>query len=1367
MKKVWHIAKRIMAALGLIVLLLLGSAIAFANTDYARNRLRNEVSTMLREDFGLEASFGEVELEVIPPRAHLLGSQILGRDGEPFVTVDRITVALQLAALLQGDIRITELTLEEPVLRLIVEGREIVNLPRIRRTESPDDGGDCDDGSSERRINDLGILAGRISLVVRDTPAGQLEVELDDVNVDVTFDEEGNPEARLMITGGEIRHGENGEHHHEVDVIQGRVTIRDGQALVRHVRMSVGEFRLSVPRATVGTSAPFDVEGNGEVWVPLELVRQLPLSAPPLQGDTHVSFQLTREEGRIEAEGSLEVGGLIIGPEFTNRAEGKTLGPHAIGDITADFAYTPDLVAMSELVIDRPAEGDGQLVLRDVTVGLSEHELPINAEIEFQSIELARILIDAGLYASRVKLKVSGNTTLVGRLRELRLRFLPLELHTRDFEVLTTSVGKEDSERVLAIGSATVRGKVVIDNMGVRLRGMSVSFGRTNLSVQALFGFQSPRRWWLRASNPENGEVRFADVGSIAGLEFGGHGGVTCNISGPYNDPTIRAQLDMRDFSIGSIAFGHVIGSLHYQGLLITLPHLSGDRGVSHFEFDDGHVDFRRGGVMVDGIASFDPLDLEEAVDMFGLEGAAREVHGVASGRALLSYSTHRNIWDVDVDTTVTDASYAGIDMGNVEAAVQYDGGDITIERFVANRDEAQASASGTVGRDGALGLDLEVLGLGLDTIEQLPPPVDELLGTLRGRARLFGTLSYPRATGWVDLSPVQYRATRFGPSRVRFEVDGSELTLTGGIGGRLVELEELRLTLQEPYPIWVRASVNGLELTDLLGADALPQGLGVRIEGRIDAGVDISRLSSSAATGGRRRQDYGLSGWASLDSLSIFHPAFTVYNTAPVRLDFQRDRANISTSNFAFLSIALSETTNFTLGGWASIESMGLELRGRELDLGFIPELLESVEVLSGTADVDCQIGGTYTEPALLGSASFRINRFVLAGLDYPVDQLGGNLRFSRNAILIEDLRAHVLGGTARGSGRVTLSGLSLGSYRLDATVHDARLPLGPRSSAVVNGTVNLTSPIVAREDGGDGIPSIGGQIEVVRLRYTEPIELVGFNLNQLGRRRRTEVQTYDPEGDQVRIDLRLTGGSNLRIENNLADAEVVIDDRTRPLSLVGTNQYQSLLGIVRVVEHGTVTFRDTEFEIERGTLELNDPFEFNPNIDFRATATRRDWTITLQILGTYHSPTVILTSDPPLGEEDIALLLTVGLTREETEQLGYGSATSSAIPELLWTMSGVDDEVNRLIPMLDELRITTDYSERTGRAEPRVRVGRRIRDNVRLGASAGLSDSRDFEANLEWELRDNLSLELVYENETDFNLGNIGGDIRWRMEF
>lgn len=1340
--------------LGALLLLLVVGVVLFARTDYARDRLRAEVSARLREGYGLEASFRDVELDLLPLRAHVLDAEVVGADGEPFLTVDRVTVGLQPLALMQGRVEVSELTLEEPQVRLIIEGREVINLPRFQRR------GDSGGSDGGQRIGDLGVLAGRVDVELRGTPLGPVRVVLDDTNVDVSFDEEGAPDARLLITGGSVTQG---EHRYPVELIQARVLVADGRAELRHVRVEVGDVRLAVPRARVGTGAPFDVDAAGEAWAPLELLREFspPLRAPLLQGDAHAALRVRRTGGQLEADGRVEVRGLVLGPEFTS--PGHTLGPHAIGDVTADVRYRPGEVAVSELVVDRLAEGDGRILARDLTVGLTG-DLPIRANVEFEDTELAWILIDAGLYASRVRLRISGTTTLSGRLRGLRLRCFPTELSTRGFEVLSASILKDDAERILALDAATVRGRVVIDGESVRLRNMTVAFGRSALSVHANFGLRSPRTWSLRAWTQGRAELRPEDVGTIAGLFFGGHGQVDVNIAGTYGDPTVRAELAMDDFQIGPIPFGRVEGSLVYRRFVIALPEVRGERNESRYRFSDATVRFR-GGVRLEGLATFEPLQLTDAVSMFGLTGQFERARGVAVGQAQVRYTSRGDRWRVDVDTALSDTAFAGVPLGDGEALVSYDRGDLAIDRVSLTRGQAAATVTGTVGRDGALGLDVELSGLQLQTIDQLPAALQGLQGTARGRARLSGTVRYPRGSGWVDVSPVTFRSSRLGPSRLRFDVDGQELRLTGGLGGRLVDLEELRLTLQEPYPIWVRATVTGLDLATVLGEGALPEGFGVQLGGRIDAGIDLARLTALRDRRPGSSRNLGLSGWARIDPISVFYQAFSIANEPdqPVEVTFERDRANIRTSTFIFDSIALDESASFELGGWASLDALGLELRGRDLDLAFVPEMIDSVDELSGRANVDCRIGGTYVEPDLLGTASFQLDRLRLAGLgDYPAEQLSGRLRFSRNAVLLEGLRARALGGQVVGAGRVTLDGLSLGSYRLDATVHDARLSLGSGSSAVLNGTVNLMSPVAE-----GALPTVGGQIEVVRLRYAEPTELLDIDLDELARRRRTPVSTYDPAGDSIRLDLRLTGRDNLRIENNLIAASLVIDDQSRPFSLVGTNQVQSFLGIVRIEQRGTVTFRNTEFEIERGILEFNDPFEFDPSVDFVATATRRDWVITLQIGGTFHEPTLALTSDPPLSDADIALLLTVGLTRDETEQLGYGSATTSALPELLWTLTGVDDEVSRLVPILDELRLTTDYSERTGRAEPRVRMGRRIRDNLRVGASAGLAESRDIEANLEWQLRDNLSLELVYENDTDFDLGNIGGDLRWHIEF
>jgi len=594
-----------------------------------------------------------------------------------------------------------------------------------------------------------------------------------------------------------------------------------------------------------------------------------------------------------------------------------------------------------------------------------------------------------------------------------------------------------------------------------------------------------------------------------------------------------------------------------------------------------------------------------------------------------------------------------------------------------------------------------------------------------------------------------------------------------------MIRLEELFVRLEHPYPLWVRGSVRGLRFADIFGADVLPDGLGIEIDATLDAGLEVGRLFTGAGRNtvrtrhgavtiwGGAQRNLGLSGWARIDSVEVDHQAFTIQNQEPARLDLEQNRATFrDTTPFSVYSSTLRQATDVSLSGWASLDQLGLELRG-ELDLAFVPALVEHVSDIAGTANVDCSISGPPTAPALLGSASVNLQRLQLAGLEsYPAADLSGRLRFSRNVVLLEDVAARVLGGDVEGGGRVTLSGFSLVDYHLQANVRDASLSLGPQSGAVLNGTVTLDSPSSEEE-----LPIVGGRLTVARLRYEEPIELV--SLDGLARTRRTEVRTYDRERDSVRLDLHLTGSDNLRIENNLAVADVLIDDAAQPFRLVGTNQYQTARGTLSLAPHGTLMFRDMDFEIDRGILVFTDPFELDPGIDLVATTVRRDWVITLRVTGTYSDPVIRLSSEPPLSDDDIRLLLTVGLTREETEQAGYLSTATNVIPELLWSLSGVDDEVTRLLsmdgntPLFDEFRITTEYSSRTGRPEPRIRVGRRLRTHFRLGASAGLSTARDFEANLEYRVNEGLSIGVTYENDSDFNLGNIGGDLRWRTEF
>ena len=102
--------------------------------------------------------------------------------------------------------------------------------------------------------------------------------------------------------------------------------------------------------------------------------------------------------------------------------------------------------------------------------------------------------------------------------------------------------------------------------------------------------------------------------------------------------------------------------------------------------------------------------------------------------------------------------------------------------------------------------------------------------------------------------------------------------------------------------------------------------------------------------------------------------------------------------------------------------------------------------------------------------------------------------------------------------------------------------------------------------------------------------------------------------------------------------------------------------------------------------------------------------------------------------------------------------------------TSRGADKAVTEAVPLIDDFRFGSAYSSRTGRTEPTVTIGKRLAERVRANVTTGLSESREVRSNVEWRLSPRVSVEGSYDNVNDISsssLGNLGADIRWRLEF
>ena len=379
-----------------------------------------------------------------------------------------------------------------------------------------------------------------------------------------------------------------------------------------------------------------------------------------------------------------------------------------------------------------------------------------------------------------------------------------------------------------------------------------------------------------------------------------------------------------------------------------------------------------------------------------------------------------------------------------------------------------------------------------------------------------------------------------------------------------------------------------------------------------------------------------------------------------------------------------------------------------------------------------------------------------------------------------------------------VPVRGFEVGTLDSRVVVRGVRLAPSEGISSTFDADLEVTFDAKAQGHDGAALPRVTGDVTIGSFGYTRPISLT-TDLGALGTRaKRTEVNAYDPALDVVTFDVHVRARSPLVIKNNLAEVQLAIDSGT--LEVTGTNQRIGLRGSLKALPGGRFHFQSNEFEVRQGLIRFEDPTRVAPNVDVTALTEYRRytdtsagaaagagdggpsgasvgstrggsiWRITLHAFGDADNLRVDMTSEPSLSQEDIVLLLAVGMTRAELDQLQASSIGASIALNYLGAASGADRAVKQALPIIDDFRFGSAYSTVTGKTEPQLTVGKRLTNDLRASVTAGLSEDRELRSNIEWRLNNRLSVQGSYDNINDVSssaLGNLGVDLRWRLEF
>jgi translocation and assembly module TamB len=180
--------------------------------------------------------------------------------------------------------------------------------------------------------------------------------------------------------------------------------------------------------------------------------------------------------------------------------------------------------------------------------------------------------------------------------------------------------------------------------------------------------------------------------------------------------------------------------------------------------------------------------------------------------------------------------------------------------------------------------------------------------------------------------------------------------------------------------------------------------------------------------------------------------------------------------------------------------------------------------------------------------------------------------------------------------------------------------------------------------------------------------------------------------------------------------------------------------------------------------------------SLDVHGEAQVRDYQVLMHLVGPYEDPTLQLTSQPALSQQDIVTLLSLGYTTRDTAAAGgVKGVAAAAAAQALFSASGLDDQVKRFVPrgrLLRDfsVRITSAYSEVAGQVEPRAEFESSVLDDrFRLRYQAPLAGARGQRAQAEMRLSPHSAIQYQWDNESPdvTSGGDHGVDLKLRWEW
>jgi translocation and assembly module TamB len=1041
-------------------------------------------------------------------------------------------------------------------------------------------------------------------------------------------------------------------------------------------------------------------------------------------------------QGTLEARASIS--GAASSPAATGevRLSAGRAGSWVPGDVRARLALRGRDLKIDALEI--PGR-DGALVRARGTLRL-DRSLRLDAEADLGRVEFAEVLERCGLRGAWVLLRASGKVRVAGTLSPLALTG-DAGLDLADFKVLTHSWETFHAPEVpvVELRAARLEGALRISRDSVRIEGARLRAGTETLRTDAELFLSAERGYAVTV----DGGADLSLLRHVSSVPVGGRAVVRGTArAAPYGNPRIEAQVRARDLRFLDLDLGEAAAAITYG---------PGDEHVIHATAIDGRkgVTAYGGSVAVD--LDLSPPEVREA--RLEAKGRLRDLFEAVMPW-LPSTRVVRDALDAAVEVEATaqgpatalgadfrarlgagTALQRPFDSGVVEGRIE-DGARAFFRKVEIARAGGTARANGRWELAAPNAWDLEASWAAL--------PLGDVLGSSEawtgradGSARIRGSLDMPDVTFTSKAQGASVGGVPLRDARAEGRIEGERMTLRATAEGFRLDG---RARLVGDGPFEATAEFDHEDVGRLFHEGG--QGARLCVRGTSTATGVIVDVTAARAD-------------VALDRVEASYADFRVANEGVVRMAFADKRLAVRP-----FTMRGTNTTLAVQGEVGRGTVLALDVAGT-LDLRILGDSVPRVTRTQGQLGVEARVGGTIAEPVLVGTGRLRDGGFQFKDVPITFAGLAGDLSFSHSRVFFDRLDGAVNGGRAELSGEVELVKLFPERVQIRTGLSEVPLRIPEWLPSVVTGTVTV--------NGGWDSMDMGGRLHVVRARYTENLDLERSALEF--RRRAAVGRPYDPSGEWLRLDVGLVVDGDARVENDVVRGTV-----RGEVTLTGTLGAPGLVGTLAMTEGSRANFRGNEFALSHAVVDYTDRRAIRMHLDVNGETRIREYQIFMHLFGPYDAPTLQLTSQPALTQEDLVALLSLGFTTRDAGLSGLASgAATAAAAQALFSVSGLDEQVRRFVPRGGPLRdftvrMTTAYSEGSGQVEPRAEFESKLLDDrLRLRWQAPLSAARGQRAQAELKVGGRASVQYQWENDNPdvATCGDHGLDLKLRWEW